>query len=101
MLGVAGLPGSGRNELPYALVGALPGATGRIDARRQRLAAGAQVASFDIPMVPADRAREATIGEFSVEENLTLSVLRRFRRFGLLRSRPSGSWSTNGPGRSR
>jgi ribose transport system ATP-binding protein len=30
VLGVAGLPGSGRDELPYALAGSLAGATGEI-----------------------------------------------------------------------
>jgi ABC-type sugar transport system ATPase subunit len=85
VLGVAGLPGSGRNELPYALVGALPGATGRISVDGSEWQPVRKSASFDIPLVPADRAGEATISEFSVKENLTLSVLRRFRRFGLLR----------------
>jgi ABC-type sugar transport system ATPase subunit len=88
VLGVAGLPGSGRNELPYALVGALPGATGRISVDDSEWQPVRKSASFDIPLVPADRAGEATISEFSVKENLTLSVLRRFRRFGLLRRRP-------------
>jgi ribose transport system ATP-binding protein len=87
VLGVAGLPGSGRNELPYALVGALPGATGQIAVDDSDWQPLRKSASFDIPLVPADRARESVIGEFSVKENLTLSVLRRFCRFGLLRSR--------------
>jgi ABC-type sugar transport system ATPase subunit len=87
VLGVAGLPGSGRNELPYALVGALPGATGRISVDDSEWQPVRKSASFDIPLVPADRAGEATISEFSVKENLTLSVLRRFRRFGLLSRR--------------
>ena len=97
VLGVAGLPGSGRNELPYALVGALPGATGRISVDGSEWQPVRKSASFDIPLVPADRAGEAAISEFSVKENLTLSVLRRFRRFGLLRRRPerqlAGEWA--------
>jgi ABC-type sugar transport system ATPase subunit len=87
VLGVAGLPGSGRNELPYALVGKLPGATGQMALDGSDWQPVRKSASFDIPLVPADRARESVIGEFSVKENLTLSVLRRFRRFGLVRSR--------------
>ena len=86
VLGVAGLPGSGRNELPYALVGSMPGATGQI-----QLAGGEWVplkksASFDIPIVPADRAREAVISEFSVGENISLSVLSRLANFGWMRA---------------
>ena len=87
VLGVAGLPGSGRNELPYALAGALPGVTGRISVGDTDWQPIRKSAAFDIPLVPADRAAEATIAEFSVMENLTLSVLHRFRRFGLLRRR--------------
>jgi len=84
---VAGLPGSGRNELPYALAGALPRVTGRISVGDTDWQPIRKSAAFDIPLVPADRAAEATIAEFSVMENLTLSVLHRFRRFGLLRRR--------------
>ena len=87
VLGVAGLPGSGRNELPYALAGALPGVTGRISVGDTDWQPIRKSTAFDIPLVPADRAAEATIAEFSVMENLTLSVLHRFRRFGLLRRR--------------
>jgi ABC-type sugar transport system ATPase subunit len=88
VLGVAGLPGSGRDELPYALAGALPGVTGEVQLAGEGWVPVRKSAAFDIPIVPADRGREAVIREFSVAENLTLSVLHRFRRFGLLRRRP-------------
>ena len=52
--------------------------------------------AFDIPIVPADRGREAVISEFSVGENITISVLNRFGRFGWLGRRPErelvGDW---------
>jgi len=88
VLGVAGLPGSGRDELPYALAGSLAGAVGQIELVGQGWLPVRKSASFDIAIVPADRAREAVISEFSVAENLTISVLDRFRRFGWLRRRP-------------
>jgi ABC-type sugar transport system ATPase subunit len=88
VLGVAGLPGSGRDELPYALAGALPGATGEVRLQDQDWVPVRKSATFDIPIVPADRGREAVIKEFSVAENLTLSVVKRFSRFGLMRRRP-------------
>lgn len=90
VLGVAGLPGSGRDELPYALAGALAGAAGQVELAGQGWLPLRKSAAFDIPIVPADRAREAVIGEFSVAENLTISVLDRFRfhGFGWLRRRP-------------
>jgi len=96
VLGVAGLPGSGRDELPYALAGALAGATGQVEVSGQGWLPLRKSASFDIPIVPADRGREAVISEFSVGENLTLSVLDRFGKFGWLRRRPEralvGQW---------
>jgi ribose transport system ATP-binding protein len=88
VLGVAGLPGSGRDELPYALAGSLPGATGEIELTGQGWLPVRKSAAFDIPIVPADRGREAVISEFSVAENLTISVLHRFRQFGWLRRGP-------------
>ena len=96
VLGVAGLPGSGRDELPYALAGALAGATGQVEVCGQGWLPLRKSASFDIPIVPADRGREAVISEFCVGENLTISVLDRFRKFGWLRRRPErelvGDW---------
>jgi ribose transport system ATP-binding protein len=88
VLGVAGLPGSGRDELPYALAGSLAGATGQIQLADQAWLPVRKSAAFDIPIVPADRGRESVIHEFSVGENLSISVLRRFRRLGWLRRQP-------------
>ncbi|WP_200304648.1 sugar ABC transporter ATP-binding protein [Streptomyces adelaidensis] len=79
VLGIAGLPGSGMEELPHLLAGEAPDgpAAGEVqlpgssaawwsvgDTRRPRL-----------PIVPADRGREGVIAEFTVAENLSLSVL--------------------------
>lgn len=87
VLGVAGLSGSGRSELPYALVGALKDATGDLELAGVGEFPLAKARSFDIPIVPADRAREAALGEFSVAENISLSVLDRVSRFGVIRRR--------------
>jgi ribose transport system ATP-binding protein len=87
VLGVAGLPGSGRNELPYALVGSMPGATGQIQLAGGEWLPLKKSASFDIPIVPADRAREAVVSEFSVGENISLSVLSRLANFGWMRGK--------------
>lgn len=77
VLGIAGLPGSGREELPYAIAGMAPEASGEIqlddvwmplkDARR-----------MNVPLVPADRAGEGVIGGFTVAENISISTLDRF-----------------------
>ncbi len=82
VLGIAGLPGSGRNELPYALAGVLRGATGQLQLGDQPPVPAAKSASFDIPIVPADRGREAVIRQFSVGENISLSILKRLASRG-------------------
>lgn len=87
VLGIAGLPGSGRNELPYALVGSLRRATGQVQMAGESALPIRKSASFDIPIVPADRAREAVIPEFSVGENISISVLHRLAARGWLRRR--------------
>ena len=83
VVGLAGLPGSGSAELPYALSGQSTPLSGQIrlgggpwrSLRRRRQ---------DFPLVPADRAREAVIAEFQVGENLSLSMLGSLRKFRLL-----------------
>ncbi len=96
VLGVAGLPGSGRNELPYALVGALRGAVGRIRVGTDAWLPIKKSSSFDIPIVPADRKKEAVIAEFSVSENISVSVLGRLSRWGWINRRSekklNGEW---------
>jgi ribose transport system ATP-binding protein len=87
ILGIAGLAGSGMQELAYALAGKAPSTvTGRI--RLPRRAPGwldvADAGRLDIPLVPADRGREGVIAEFSVAENLSLSVLDRLGSRGRL-----------------
>ncbi len=83
IMGLAGLPGSGREELPYALAGALgggasgwislPGTTeGWLDIRK--------AADLRLPLVPADRAAEGVVAEFAVRENTTVSILDRLRQ---------------------
>jgi ABC-type sugar transport system ATPase subunit len=92
IVGLAGLPGSGREELPYILAGALGrGAGGRI---RGFSGSGEWMdvasAKLDLPLVPADRASEAIVSEFTVTENLSLPLLDRLKgRLALSRLRES------------
>jgi ribose transport system ATP-binding protein len=91
IVGVAGLAGSGADDLPYAAFGALKGAQGTVvvdghafDCRRLRpnvaLKAGAA-------LVPADRRRDGLAPEMTVMENGLLLVLSSFMRAGALRWR--------------
>src|SRR3954454_15436273 len=94
ILGIAGLAGAGALELPYVLAG---GSRAKVSGRirlPERSAewhdvkdAGGQADKAaggpELPLVPADRQREAVVSEFAVSENLSLSILdkisRRFR----------------------
>ncbi|HEX5325797.1 MAG TPA: sugar ABC transporter ATP-binding protein, partial [Acetobacteraceae bacterium] len=89
IVGVTGLIGSGFAELGAMLAGALTARSGtiRLDQMTHGLPAmtpGAAIAA-GIAYVPAQRLGEGCIGELTVTENLTLPVLRRFVRAGLLR----------------
>ncbi|HWI73933.1 MAG TPA: sugar ABC transporter ATP-binding protein [Baekduia sp.] len=78
ILGVAGLLGSGREELPYALAGApkhpVQGAVAVDGDPIEPLTVGAAHA-HGVVLVPADRAREGIVAGFSVRENVTLAAL--------------------------
>ncbi|MBA3518742.1 MAG: sugar ABC transporter ATP-binding protein, partial [Rhizobiales bacterium] len=86
ILGIAGLQGHGQRELFQALFGvARP--RGEIEVwgkpaemRGPRHALG----RLGIAMVPEDRRNQGLLLSKSVRENLTLSVIPRFSRFGLL-----------------
>jgi ABC-type sugar transport system ATPase subunit len=80
ILGIAGLAGAGVLELPYLIAG-FPRhpATGRIRMphRSEEWRDIVDAQELDIPLVPADRGRDAIIPDFAVSENLSLSVLGR------------------------
>ena len=87
ILGIAGLAGDGVLELPYVMAGQpRHPATGTI--RLPQISSEwtdvAQAFELGIALVPADRAREAVIPDFSVGENLTISVLDRLSSRGKL-----------------
>jgi ABC-type sugar transport system ATPase subunit len=96
VLGIAGLPGSGHSELPYALAGKLHGVTGRMRVGGRGWSSIRHADSFDVSLVPADRASEAVVSQFSVAENLTLLTIGQHRRGGLLHRsserRAVGEW---------
>ncbi|MFL6061639.1 MAG: sugar ABC transporter ATP-binding protein [Marmoricola sp.] len=100
ILGVAGLAGAGALELPYLLAGKSgPLARGEI-----RLPASSadwhdvqHADELEIPLVPADRQTESVIAEFTVGENLSLSMLGRLGSRGRLSAKVEAalvrSWS--------
>lgn len=72
VVGIAGLAGSGREQLPYALAKQRAGAgrSGRGDDR------------LSVAFVPPDRSVDGIIRQMSVAENLTLSSLGSTRSWG-------------------
>jgi ribose transport system ATP-binding protein len=95
IVGIAGLLGSGREELPYAVAGAAgPEVTGDF------IVDGNDVGELDlqeamrsgIALVPADRAAESVVLGFNVCETLSLPTLHLLRRRGLLSGRAERSF---------
>jgi ribose transport system ATP-binding protein len=91
IVGVAGLLGSGAEDLPYALFGALPGAEGTIrvgdwsgDLSRftPRAARAAGLA-----LVPADRKQQGIAQALTVGENMMSLVLGQYFQRGVLARR--------------
>jgi ribose transport system ATP-binding protein len=91
IVGVAGLLGSGSEDLPYALFGGLAGASGRmrcgdwsgdvatLNPRRAR--------ALGLALVPADRASQAVVPALSIETNMLSLVLGDYARGGTLAHR--------------
>ena len=89
VLGLAGLQGSGHQELVYALAGATGGTvSGELrvpGARGDQWFPLSEAAALGLPLVPAERAAEGLVAPFTVRENMTLSLLGRL----------SGRWAVN------
>jgi ABC-type sugar transport system ATPase subunit len=82
VLGVAGLPVDGRDELPRLLTDAAPTATSGTVRRPRHSHRWVDIARWrcdGVALLPPDRAREGVISAMSVGENLSLSILGRFR----------------------
>jgi ribose transport system ATP-binding protein len=83
IVGVAGLLGSGREDLPYAASGARGGAatgTWTIDGTTLHELDIATALEHGVALVPGDRGRESVVRDFTVLENMSMSILPRLRR---------------------
>jgi ribose transport system ATP-binding protein len=90
LVGIAGLLGSGREELPYVVAGALTeGITGQFEVggvQVDKLSVG-RARAMGIVLVPADRADEAVFPDFNTRENVSLAGLPGLGRLGLFTPR--------------
>jgi len=90
IVGLAGLMGSGAEDIPYLMFGAQRAVSGDLilDGRPVNLAhhQPAAAMSMGIALIPADRRRDAIAPAVSVAENMMLLVLPRFLRRGRLQN---------------
>jgi ribose transport system ATP-binding protein len=91
IVGVGGLAGQGQPELFMSLFGAWRLSRGEIRVRGERVRlrrpADALRKGLAIAFVPEDRKTEGLMLPMSVRDNLTLAVLPRVSRFGIIRGR--------------
>ncbi|MCY4063405.1 MAG: sugar ABC transporter ATP-binding protein [Chloroflexi bacterium] len=89
ILGIAGMVGSGRTELARALFGADPLTSGTITLAGDKGASWsnpAQAIESGLVLVPEDRKSHGLFTSLSVRVNITLPILSRVTRFGILQS---------------
>jgi ribose transport system ATP-binding protein len=86
ILGIAGLMGSGRTELARALFGIDPIDGGEVLIRGKQATIHVPDDAIDagIALVPEDRRSQGLVLDHTVKDNLTLPLLPKLRRFGLI-----------------
>jgi ribose transport system ATP-binding protein len=86
IVGVAGLEGQGQRDLFRMLAGLTPARGGeiRIDGKTVRLSTPADAANAGIGFVPEERKTEGVFLGLRTDSNMTLPVLGRLGRFGVL-----------------
>lgn len=91
IVGLTGLRGMGHDEVPYLIFGASRAKGGRIElsiiSLDATLVAPRRMIKLGVGFLPADRKNTSGAQDFSVRENLTMPVLQRFFKMGLLRHR--------------
>ena len=87
ILGMAGLVGAGRTDVAAAIFGLAPATGGEIliHGRPARIGSPAEALAHGIAMVTEDRKEYGFVPDMSIQENLTLSSLRRYCWGPLLR----------------
>ena len=85
--GIAGFVGAGRSELAHLLFGAMRPDAGRIEIGGKvfKGSSPAQAIRRGVALLPEDRRHQASIGEWTVRENLTLAALPSFAAAGFIR----------------
>ncbi|GAB2896160.1 D-xylose ABC transporter ATP-binding protein [Uliginosibacterium flavum] len=87
ILGVAGLVGAGRTELAMAIFGCYPGryeATVVLDGQVLKIDSPQAAVQAGLCLVPEDRKRHGIVPLLGVGYNITLSVLQKFSKYGVI-----------------
>lgn len=86
ILGIAGVIGSGREDLARCLAGHIQPTSGtlKLDGKPVMFRAAYDATDVGIGLVPAERKVEGIVAQFSVAENMTLAALPAFTKMGVL-----------------
>jgi ribose transport system ATP-binding protein len=86
ILGVYGLVGAGRTETARAVFGLQPVRSGEVLLRGKpvRFRSSAEAVKAGVGLLPEDRKTQGLVLSMAVRENMTLSSIRRFTRFGFV-----------------
>ena len=89
IVGMAGLVGAGRSEVAQAIFGILPPDDGFVEVNGRRITPRApwEMMAAGIFYIPEDRHRQGIVAPLPVRSNLTLAILQRLTRFGLIDER--------------
>jgi ribose transport system ATP-binding protein len=82
IVGLTGLAGSGFDEVPYLLFGALPCRSGRLTFNGSSVELPGmtprRALRIGLALLPGDRQRQGSVGSLSLTDNLTLPTLDRY-----------------------
>jgi ABC-type sugar transport system ATPase subunit len=86
IIGFAGLVGAGRSEVAKAIFGLDPQATGEVELEGKRLLLGSVKASMQagVGLVPEDRKRQGCVLGMPCRANVSMALLDRLRKVGVL-----------------
>lgn len=91
VVGIAGLLGSGAEDIPYALFGMLSGINGYIAVKGIRYDLRwmnpSRAIELGMSLIPSDRARDGIAPALTVEEHIRSLILEKYRKAGLIRYR--------------
>jgi ribose transport system ATP-binding protein len=93
ILGIAGMVGSGRTELARALFGADPAHAGSIRLNNRELHGHTpgQAMAAGLALVPEDRKNQGLFIDQTIRSNISLLILKRLSRYGIIRRRAEGA----------